>query len=42
MHPKKGSVDNKPSVVGFVPRIPGAVGWGLIKDSKRSLMTDKL
>ena len=40
MHPLKGAFDNKPSVVGNVPRVPGSVGWGL--RGKVSLMTDEM
>ena len=29
MHPKKGAIDNKPTVVGKITRVPGAIGWGM-------------
>jgi len=29
MHPRKGAIDNKPTVVDKVTRVPGAIGWGM-------------
>ena len=29
MHPKKAAIDNKPTVVGKITRVPGAIGWGM-------------
>lgn len=29
MSPQKGAMDNKPTVVGKVTRVPGQIGWGI-------------
>ena len=32
MSPEKDAMDNKPTVVGKVTRVPGALGWGIERE----------
>ena len=36
MSPQKGAVDNKPTTIGKVTRVPGAVGWGIERKHLRN------
>jgi len=45
MHPKKDAFDNKPTVVGKVTRVPGAVGWGVERKhliAEHKIITDDM
>jgi len=36
MSPKKTAIDNKPTVVNSVTRVPGQVGWGIERKHLRA------